>query len=76
MTHPVAFEIQRTASSPPLDKILSVVAATLPPLRCKSHIISLLPICGNIVAICSTCAGSAVLGLARGAVVEELEKKK
>ncbi len=68
--------VQRTASSPPLDSILSVVAATLPPLRCRSHIISLLPICGNIVAICSTCAGFAVLGLVRGVVVEELVKKK
>ena len=32
----------------------SVVACTLPPFRCRSHIISLLFNCGNICDICST----------------------
>ena len=76
MTLSMTGALRRTASSPPLDSILSVVAATLPPLRCRSHMISLLPICGNIVAIWSTCAGFAVLGLVWGVAVDELVKKK
>ena len=49
---------QLTVSNPLPLKIRSVVAATLPPFKCKSHIISLWFICGNICDICSTCAGS------------------
>jgi hypothetical protein len=50
-----------TVSNPLPVKILSVVAATLPPFRCRSHIISLRFNCGNICDICSTCAGSTLL---------------
>lgn len=46
-----------TGSSPWPVKTLSVVACTLPLLRCRSHMISLRFNCGNIWAICSTCAG-------------------
>lgn len=47
-----------TVSSPRPVNILSVVAATLPPFLCKSHMISLRFNCGNICDICSTWAGS------------------
>jgi len=44
------------ASSPRPPSILSVVAVTLPPFRCRSHMISRRFSCGNIWDICSTCA--------------------
>ena len=34
-----------------------MVAATLPPLRCRSHMISRRSSCGNICAIWATCSG-------------------
>lgn len=49
----------------PLPSILSVVAFTLPPFRCRSHMISRRPIWGNIAATCSTSAGLAARGLVR-----------
>ena len=54
-----------TVSRAPLDSIRSVVAATLPPFLCRSHMISLRGICGNICDICSTSAGFAVRELPR-----------
>lgn len=54
-----------TISKPRPLKILSVVAATLPPFRCKSHIISRVFSCGNICDICSTWAGSTACPRAR-----------
>ena len=75
-TRSMARRAPLTASNPPLAKILSVVAATLPPFRCKSHIISLRLIWGNIIATCSTSAGFAARGLERGVVAEGLVKKK
>lgn len=51
---------QLTVSNPLPVKILSVVAATLPPFRCKSHISSLRVSCGNICARWSSCTGSTV----------------
>ena len=58
-------ERKLTTSNPRPLKILSVVAATLPPFRCKSHIISRVFNCGNIWDICSTCAGSTAFPRAR-----------
>ena len=58
-------ERKLTTSNPRPLKILSVVAATLPPFRCKSHIISRAFNCGNIWDICSTCAGSTAFPRAR-----------
>ena len=48
---------QLAGSRPLPPRTLSVVAATLPPFRCRSHMISLLFNCGNICVICSTCTG-------------------
>ena len=53
---PRRYEDVLTVSKLPLDRIRSVVAATLPPFRCRSHMMSLRAICGNICAICSTSA--------------------
>lgn len=56
-------QIEKTAltlSNAPLN-ILSLVAATLPPFRCRSQIISLRPTCGNICVICSTSRSSTAL---------------
>ena len=65
-----------TVSNDPLVRILSVVAATLPPFCCKSQIIALRSTCGNITAICSTSAESAIRGLPLAVVSEDLEKKR
>ncbi len=65
---PLPDDNPHTVSNPPLASTLSVVAATLPPFRCKSHIISRRPSCGNIFAICSTSAGLAARGF-----LEEVE---
>ena len=66
-----------TLSNPLPLNTLSVVACTLPPFRCRSHCISLLLSCGNICAICSMCAGLAVLrSLAACVEVDAGEKKK
>lgn len=52
---PTTGERKRLTTSNPLPpNTLSVVAATLPPLRLKSHAICLRPSCGNICATCST----------------------
>lgn len=53
------------ASKPRPERTRSVVAATLPPFRCRSHIISRVLNCGNIWDICSTWAGSTTLPRAR-----------
>ena len=50
-------EGKRTKSNPPPPSIRSLVAATLPPLRCRSHIISRRLTCGNMEASWSTCWG-------------------
>ena len=65
----------RTVSSLPAVKIRSVVAATLPPFRDKSHMISRLGTCGNIAATCSTCCAFTGLVPDRGAESEGEEKK-
>ena len=49
-------QIELTFSKPLPLKTLSVVAATFPPLRCKSHTMVLRSNCGNICITCSTCA--------------------
>ena len=49
-----------TTSSPLPLNILSVVATTFPPLRCKSHMIFRLDTCGNICCIRSTSASRAL----------------
>lgn len=49
--------IIHTISSPLPPSIRSVVAAALPPFRCKSHAMSRLLSCGNICATWSICAG-------------------
>ncbi len=54
-----------TASKPRPERTRSVVAATLPPFRCRSHMISRVLNCGNIWDICSTWAGSTTLPRAR-----------
>lgn len=54
-----------TASKPRPERTLSVVAATLPPFRCRSHMISRVLNCGNIWDICSTWAGSTTFPRAR-----------
>jgi hypothetical protein len=68
-----------TVSKPLPLKILSVVATTFPPFRCKSHIILRLDTCGNICCIRSTSASLArtlfVVAAARVAEFED-EKKK
>lgn len=64
-----------TTSSPLPPRILSVVAATLPPFRWRSHIISRRPTCGNMELICSTCAGSAPRRLGDGRDEEEEEEE-
>lgn len=66
-------------SNPLPLKILSVVAITFPPFRCRSHMIVLLDTCGNICCTRSTSAS-----LARALLVDEVlfrdglgvEKKK
>ena len=58
-----------TVSKVPRLNTRSVVAATLPPFRCKSHMISRREIWGNICEICSTSAGFAVRD--RGEAVDE-----
>lgn len=49
--------IMRTDSRLLPLRIRSVVASTLPPFLCKSHMMLRLGSCGNICATCSTCAG-------------------
>jgi len=46
-----------TVSNPRPLNTRSVVAATIPPFLCRSHAISLLFNCGNMLAIWSMCAG-------------------
>lgn len=58
-------EPELTTSKPLPVSTLSVVAATLPPFRCKSQIMSRLFSWGNICDICSTCSGSTTLPGAR-----------
>lgn len=51
-------EVLTTSKPLPLN-ILSVVATTFPPFRCKSHMILLLEICGNICCIRPTSSSRA-----------------
>jgi len=70
-----------TTSSPLPLNILSVVATTFPPFRCKSHMILRLDTCGNICCMRSTSASLARTLFAEDAprfadAALELEKKK
>lgn len=75
--------VDLTVSTLPL-RILSVVAWTLPPVRCRSHNIARRSTCGNICCILSTAASLALAALAasRGdclcpdCVAADPEKKK
>lgn len=55
--HHMLYVIIYTVSNPLPPSIRSVVAAALPPFRCKSHAMSRLLSCGNICATWSICAG-------------------